>query len=85
MLRRAFLILLLLVILALIHLIIYVQNVGIQYNIDDLAKQLDLVRSENRSLNSIVARFESLGRIEKIAVERLKMVKPGMIYYLHLK
>lgn len=59
-------------------LIIYshsqVSNLG--YQISRLEKELALLRVENHDLEGEVQRLASLDRIERIAVERLGMVKP---------
>lgn len=73
---------LILVVLAMIHLAIYVQNMGIGYESAKLKKKLGELRSRNRYLWSIVARKESLSRIERIATTKLKMVRPEEIHYL---
>ena len=84
MLKRAIIIMLVIVSLAIIHLILQVKIMGLGYEIQKLKKNLETLVSENRSLGAIVAKEESLPRIEKIATEKLGMVKPDKLYYLKL-
>ncbi len=79
---RAFAILIIFVALAAIHLAIYTGSIKTGYEIDDLKKQLDSVRNENRYLNYLVAKEEALPRIEQIAKGKLNMVYPEKINYV---
>ncbi len=70
---------------AIIHLAIYTQSISIKYEIENLKIRLSAIRSSNRALRSIVAKEESLVKIQKIAKDKLKMVKPEKINYIILK
>jgi len=79
---RAFTILLMFVILAAIHLAIYTSSMKVGYEIDGSKKELEKLRSENRYLNYLVAKEESLPRIEQIAKGKLNMVYPEKMNYV---
>ena len=81
---RAFAILIIFVSLAAVHLAIYTSSIKTGYEIDDLKKQLDKVRDENRNLSYLVAKNEALPRIEQIAKGKLKMVYPEKIEYIFM-
>lgn len=79
---RAFAILLLFVTLAAIHLAITTSSIKIGYEIDALKEKLKAIRSQNRYLNYLVARDESLSRIDQISSGRLGMFYPEKMNYV---
>ena len=79
---RAFLILIIFVVLSAVHLAIYTSSIKTGYDIDELKQKYEKIRSENRYLNYLVAREESLPRIEKLAKGKLNMVYPEKVIYI---
>jgi cell division protein FtsL len=79
---RAFAILIIFVTLSVIHLTIYTNSIKISYDIDDLKQKLVELRDSNRYLNYLVAKEESLTRIDQIAKGKLNMVYPEKINYI---
>jgi len=80
--RRAVATLVFLVILAVIHLYIYTQNMNLKYSVTDLKIKLGNLRSKTRLLGSQVARQENLERIEKKARKELGMTYPRDVNYI---
>jgi len=79
---RAFAILILFVALAAVHLAIYTSSIKKGFEIDDLKKQLDAIRNENRYMSYLVAKEEALPRIEQVAKNKLKMEYPENMNYI---
>jgi len=79
---RAFVILVLFVILAAIHLAINTSSIKIGYDIDALKEKLKVIRSQNRYLNYLVARDSSLSRIDQISLGKLGMSYPEKMNYV---
>jgi cell division protein FtsB len=80
--RRAVLILAIFVGLAGLHLYITTQNIGLKYEVDELNQKLSELRSQNRSLGSLVAKKENLPLIERTARGKLQMVYPEKMNYV---
>jgi cell division protein FtsB len=80
--RLAVFILVVFLLLAGVHLIIFAQNVGLKYELTDLKVKLTELTSKNKELNCFVAREEKLGYIEKVAIERLGMLYPERVTYI---
>jgi cell division protein FtsL len=79
---RAFMILAFFVALSAIHLAIYTNSIKIGYAMDELKGKLDKLRNENRYLNYLVAKEQSLPRIEGVAKSKLNMVYPDKVNYV---
>ncbi len=83
-LREAFIILLLFVALAFIHLFIYTQNINMKYEIENAKRKYLNLHSENRNLRAVVEKKKSLSRIENIAINKLHMIRPKTINYVKM-
>ncbi len=81
--RRAFLILLLLVLISIIHLSIYTRNLNLKNEVEGLKRTLGGMKNEIRYLNSAAASRSNLKRIEEIALGKLRMIRPGDINYIN--
>jgi cell division protein FtsB len=79
---RAFSILILFLALAAIHLAIYTSSIKTGYDINDLKKKLNVVHTENRYLNYLVAKEEALPKIEQASKNKLKMSYPKDMNYI---
>ena len=79
---RAFAVLLVFVVLSAIHLSIYTNSNKVGYQIDDIKKKWTSLRSDTRYLNYMVAKEESLLRIEKAAKGKLNMEYPSKMNYI---
>ena len=66
LLRRTFLIITMLLVFSLFHLMMALYNVRLGYDIESLTAKMKKALAENRSMHSLVANAESLGRIEQI-------------------
>jgi cell division protein FtsB len=80
--RRATFILVVFLTLAGAHLWVYVQNVGLKYEITDLKIKRAEANSQKRQLAALVAAQENLSSVEKLAREKLGMIYPEKIIYL---
>ncbi|MDD5382325.1 MAG: septum formation initiator family protein [Candidatus Margulisbacteria bacterium] len=80
--RRAVLVLIVLVLLAVIHLFINTQNISLKYEVTDLKIRLSEIRSQRQQLGAQVAEKENLALIEKTAREKLGMTEPAEINYI---
>jgi len=79
---KPFAILMVFVLLCAVHLTISTSSMNTSYEIDELKQKFEKVRSENRYLNYLVAKEESLPRIEKLAKGKLNMVYPEKVNYM---
>jgi len=79
---KPFAILTVFVLLCAVHLSIYTSSIKTGYEIDELKQKFEKVRSENRYLNYLAAKEESLPRIEKLAKGKLNMVYPEKVNYM---
>lgn len=79
---RAFVILIIFVLLSAVHLAIYTSSIKTGYEIDGLKRKLESIRPENRYLNYLVAKEEALPRIEQVAKGKLNMIYPEKIDYI---
>jgi len=79
---RAFVILIIFVLLSAVHLAIYTNSIKTGYEIDELKRKLESLRPENRYLNYLVAKEEALPRIEKLAKGKLNMEYPEKMNYI---
>lgn len=79
---RAFAILIVFVALSAVHLTIMTGSLKISYEIDTLKRTFELLRSDKRYLNYLVAREEALPRIEQAAKGKLNMVYPEQMNYI---
>lgn len=84
-LNKVFVFVFLIVAMISIHLIIQANIAHYGFSNDKTSKYLEETRSKNRSLTSVVARQETLKRIDKIARDRLGMVVPEKINYIYVK
>ena len=80
--RKAVSILIIFLILAGIHLLVYAQNISLKYQITDLKVKLSELISQNRQLGSMAAKEENLAYVEKVAKEKLGMIYPVKIFYI---
>lgn len=80
--RRAIFILVVFLLLAGLHLIIYAQNIGLNYQLTDLKVKYGELLSRNRQLRSQVARGENLGLVEQAAKSKLGMAYPEAVIYI---
>ncbi|MFH1238758.1 MAG: cell division protein FtsL [bacterium] len=55
----------------------HIQVIKVGYRINKLQAQLEELKNKNRYLRVQANQLKSLDRIEKIAIEELKMVKPN--------
>ena len=55
----------------------HIQVIKVGYRINKLQAQLEELKNKNRYLRVQANQLKSLDRIEKIAIEELKMVKPS--------
>jgi len=84
-LRKAILILILIIVLSVIHLSLYSRNVKLKYEIAGQKNTNIKLQREIRSLNSISAKKKDLNRIEYIAIKKLYMIRPDDITYIKLR
>lgn len=82
--RKALSILLFFLTLAGIHLYFYTQNIQLKYQVTELKIKLSEIMSRNREKAAILAKEENLGRVEKIAREKLGMIYPEKIKFIIL-
>ncbi|MFH1386784.1 MAG: septum formation initiator family protein [bacterium] len=80
--RLAVFILVVFLLLAGLHLVIFAQNVGLKYELTDLKIKLTELTGKNKELSCFVAQAEDLGYIEKFAKERLGMHYPERVTYV---
>jgi cell division protein FtsL len=80
--RNALLILLLILVFSIIHLAIHTRNINLKYEVEELKGTLKKIQREKRDLGSTAAEKKNLGRIENIARNKLKMVRPDKINYV---
>lgn len=83
--KLSFSILVLFLLLIIIHLSIYTQNISLKYQLTDLKVKLTEQNSQTRQLGAQVSNKENLAYIEKVAKEKLNMVFPEKIYYITAK
>jgi cell division protein FtsL len=79
---KVFLVLMLAVALAMLHLAIYTQNINSKYDVEDLKRALGKLQVEVRELSSRASEKEDLKRIESIAKGKLGMIRPSGIIYI---
>lgn len=81
-LRLALFILFLLVAASTVHLAIYTMNIDLKYEVEGLKRDLLALNNELRALEADAAVKRNLGRIESVAVNKLKMIRPESIHYI---
>ncbi len=80
--KKTFFLIAVIILLVMLHLILRQRLSEIVSDTGKLKKELEATVAENRFLGAAVSQNEALPRIEKIATEKLGMVKPKNIYYL---
>ncbi len=80
--RRYALVLVLVVTLSTVHLAIYTRSINLKYQVEDLKRELIVLKNDIRGLEASAAKKKDLGRIESIAVGRLGMIRPEKINYV---
>lgn len=70
------------IILALVHLFIFTGSIGINYDLVKKKMAFQELHQENRRLNCLLARAESLEKVEKIATTKLDMLYPENMNYI---
>ncbi len=80
--RRYLVLIIIILALALTHLYIFTSSIGLKYNVAKLKIEHQKLYSENRRLNYLIARGESLPKIDEIASSKLSMVYPEKINYI---
>ena len=70
------------VILALVHLFIFTGSIGLNYDLVKKKEAFKKFYQENRRLNYLLARGESLDKVEQIATTKLEMIYPESVNYI---
>ncbi|MBU0573243.1 MAG: cell division protein FtsL [Candidatus Margulisiibacteriota bacterium] len=68
--------------LAIVHLIIFTNNVSLKYEVAKVQGEFGELYKEHQYLSVVLAEKQSLARIEKIATEQLGMEYPAKINYI---
>jgi cell division protein FtsL len=76
------LVLILIVILSTIHLAIYTRSINLKYQVEDLKRELIGLKNDLRGLEAAATGKKNLSRIESIAVNKLRMIRPEKIEYV---
>lgn len=72
----------LILVLAMLHLYIFTRSISLKYEVADLKDKFQKIYRSNRYLSSLVAKKESLDRIERIAKEKGRMYYPKEVSYI---
>ena len=70
------------IVLALTHLFIFTGSIGIKYDLARQKVEFQKIYQENRVLNYLLAKGQSLGHIEELAKSKLSMVYPEKVDYI---
>jgi len=70
------------VVLALAHLFIFTGSIGVKYDLTRKKVEFQKLYQENRVLNYLLAKGQSLGHIEELAKSKLSMVYPEKVDYV---
>jgi len=69
-------------VLALVHLFIFTGSIGLNYDLVKKKVAFQKLHQENRRLNYLLARGESLDKVENLAKTKLGMIYPESINYI---
>ncbi|NQU17183.1 MAG: hypothetical protein HQ564_03865 [Candidatus Saganbacteria bacterium] len=80
--KSVFIMILVIVVLAMLHLYIQNKSISLKYAYTGLKGKFQKLYDQNRYYNSLVSRRQSLERIEKIALDELRMLYPENMVYI---